>query len=233
MARGKGVKRNPKPPASVILCAWCQKIVKVLDQGKGVVREIPLSESGFTVKDFALHGSHGICAKCGKRLMKEAKALKNPTSNPPPWVRDKAKWKEAVKLAQLSYGQKIGSKEVANVYAVIVTIYKNLGGRIARKTKRNPSEGEWRAVIDLFSEFHDFEPTSVIVHEVESLDIPGVLVRLGDLVELTYKSDKFDKRSRLYVHKFGRDKPTLAVCKNGRLFIVGGGYKVTSRGIER
>jgi hypothetical protein len=224
------MKKDRKPATTMALCAWCRKTVRIAGKGKQVSREVPVAETGFKADDFV---SHGICTACAAELRKEIKAVKNPASNPPAWVRDKGKWKEAVKLAQVSYGQKIGSKQIRNIYAVIVAIYKNLGGRVTRKVKRNPSEAEWQAVVDLFCEFHDFEPTSAVVRKVDSLVIPDVLVRLGDLVEVTYRSNKFDKRSRLYIHKFGRDKPILAASGDGKLFIIGGGFKITERGIER
>lgn len=227
------MKKYRKPPATLTLCAWCHKVVTVKKKGSRPAREIPVGESGFTVADFGKYGSHGVCSSCAVELRKEVRAVKNPASNPPSWIRDKAKWKQAISLAQVSYGQKIGAKQVREIYAVIVTIYKNLGGRVLRKVKRNPSENEWQAVVRLFDEFHDFEPTTAVVYKVDSLEIPGVLVRLGDLVEVTYKSNKFDRRSRLYVHKFGSDKPVLAASKDGKLYIVGGGYKITGRGIER
>lgn len=224
------MKRNRKPKITMAICAWCKKIGWRKGTRPQAEREFLISESEFKVKDFV---SHGICTACAAELKKQMQPQRNPASNPPAWVRDKGKWKEAVKLAQVSYGQKIGSKQIRNIYAVIVTIYKNLGGRVTRKVKRNPSEAEWQAVVDLFCEFHDFEPTSAIVRKVDSLVIPDVLVRLGDLVEVTYRSNKFDKRSRLYIHKFGRDKPILAASGDGKLFIVGGGFKITERGIER
>lgn len=227
------MKKYRKPPATLTLCAWCHKVVTVKKKGSRPAHEIPIVESGFTVGDFGAHGSHGICSSCAVEFLKGISRSKNPASSPPSWVRDKAKWREAVKLAQVSYGHKIGAKQVREVYAVIVNIYKNLGGRVSRKIKGNPSDDEWQAVVRLFDEFHDFEPTTAVVCKVDSLKIPGVLVSLGDLVEVTYKSNKFDKRSRLYVHKFGADKPVLAASKDGKLFIIGGGYGITSRGIER
>lgn len=224
------MKKNRKAPITMAICAWCQKVGWRKGKRPQSEREFLISESQFTVKDFV---SHGICTACAAELRGQMTPQKNPATNPPAWVRDSAKWRKAVDLASVSYGKKIGKKQVREVYAVIVTIYKNLGGRVTRKVKRNPSEGEWRAVVDLFDEFHDFEPTTAIVYKIDSLRIPDVLVRLGELVEVTYKSDKFDRRSRLYVHKFGKDKPVLAASKDGCLFIVGGGYKITARGIER
>ena len=227
------VKKNPKPPLRTSLCAWCQKIVKVRRKGSQVVTEIPIGESGFTVKDFALHGSHGICTPCGKLLKAEAKAIKNPEENPPTWVRDKAKWREAAELARVSYTGKRSKSAAGTIYAVAVTIYKNLGGRLNRKGNKNPSEREYQAVVDLYNEFFGFEPDSVLVTKVKSLEMPSVLTVLGELVEVTYKSDKFDGRKRLYFHKFRKkDRPVLAASSDGQLFIIGGSYKISDRGIE-
>jgi len=223
------MKRNPKPPITMAICAWCKKVGWKKGKSPQAEREFLIADSPFTVKDFK---SHSFCVKCAAEFRKTMPTGKNPAASPPSWVRDKAKWKEAMGLAQVSYGHKIGSREARSLYAVVVAIYKDLGGRIRRKVKRNPSEKEWRAVIDLFDEFHEFEPDSTIVFKVNSLKIPGVLVKLGDLHEVTYKSNKFDRRSRLYAHKFGRSKPILAADKDGRLFIIGGGYKITNRGIE-
>jgi len=234
ISRGAILKKNPIPPARMLLCAWCKEVVKLMGKGKGPPKEIPIGKSGFTVKDFdALSASHGVCAACAEGLREEAKALKNPASNPPAWVRDKAKWKRAVDLATVSYGKKIGRKQVREIYAVIIAIYRNLGGRVKRKAKSNPSPKEWDALVALFNEFHGFEPTEVTVLNMPSLTIPTALVKLGELSEVTYKSAKFDGRQRLYVHKFKNSRPVLAASADGRLFIVGGDYKITERGIER
>jgi len=63
--------------------------------------------------------------------------------------------------------------------------------------------------------------------------IPDVLVHLGELRGVVYRSDRGQGRiPRTYVHFFERP-PTLAADPDGRrLFIVGGRYRVTRRGIE-
>lgn len=224
-------KRKRKPPATSALCAWCKKVVRVRRAGGD--KEVPVSESGFTAREFDLSGSHGICKKCAAELMKGVKAVKNPGTGAPSWVRDKAKWKEALDVATVVYGRKVRSRQSRDVYAAIISIYKNLGGRVKRRVLRNPSDSEWEAVIGLFGEFHGFDPSDVLTVSVKSLSMPGVLMQLGTLQEVVYKSDKFDGRKRLYVHKFGKDKPVLAAGGDGRLYIIGGGYKITERGIER
>ena len=100
------------------------------------------------------------------------------------------------------------------------------------RTKKNPTATEIDAAMALSEKFNGFEPSTATMQPVESLKIPTVLVELGELVELTYKSNKGDKRKRLYVHAFGANKPILAASGDGRLFILGGKFEITDRGIE-
>jgi hypothetical protein len=63
----------------------------------------------------------------------------------------------------------------------------------------------------------------------------GTLVGLGELVEATYRTTKGGGKLTDYVHTFGETgaaPPVLAFDELKRLFIVGGGYTVTSAGIE-
>jgi hypothetical protein len=58
------------------------------------------------------------------------------------------------------------------------------------------------------------------------------LIELGRLAALVYRSSKWTGRPRTYIH-FMEDPPRLVTDATGRrLFIVGGSYRVTSRGIE-
>lgn len=63
--------------------------------------------------------------------------------------------------------------------------------------------------------------------------IPPVVVGLGELVGLIYRSDKWEPGvPKTYVH-FMERRPILAADPRGRrLFIVGGQYRITERGIE-
>lgn len=62
--------------------------------------------------------------------------------------------------------------------------------------------------------------------------IPPVVVELGHLTGLVYRSDKWVGRPRTYIH-FLEDPPRLVCDVSGRqLFLVGGSYRVTPRGIE-
>ncbi len=65
---------------------------------------------------------------------------------------------------------------------------------------------------------------------------PEVLVKLGSLEAVTYRTTKGREPVTHYTHEFGETggkKPTLAMDpETKRLHIIGGGYTVTRRGIE-
>lgn len=223
----------------------------MIPEGGGSPYEIPLAESGFTVQDFAKGGSHGVCKKCGDLLHQEVEEMKARQENPrewsiwkrirkgifepPTWAVDAKKWAQAEIDFYNTYYHRRKRKVKGSPFAVITAIYKKLGGRIKRRgkaTRRNPSTAEWNAIIELFETFHGFEPDKVEIVSVDTDRIPKALVQVGDLVEIVYKSDKFDGKMREYVHTFGKEKPILAAGANGKLYIIGGKYKITSRGIE-
>jgi hypothetical protein len=72
---------------------------------------------------------------------------------------------------------------------------------------------------------------SKVAHVRAPASVPDVVYRLGDLEGVQYRSDKWDGRAKSYVHKFGRKRPALVSDAGGKLWIVGGGYKVRSAGI--
>ena len=62
--------------------------------------------------------------------------------------------------------------------------------------------------------------------------MPPVVLEIGRLAGLVYRSSKWVGRPRTYIH-FMEDPPRLVSDVTGRrLFIVGGSYRVTPRGIE-
>ncbi len=86
--------------------------------------------------------------------------------------------------------------------------------------------------VTLYRTFKRVEPSHVVrVHHPRL--IPSVVVELGDLVGLMYRSDKWQAgQPRTYVH-FMQDPPRLVSNVEGKqLFIVGGNYRVTPQGIE-
>ena len=85
---------------------------------------------------------------------------------------------------------------------------------------------------ELFERFHSFRPNRNLRRHCRRL-MPKVLVNLGELRGLIYRSDKEQcGRPRTFIH-FMETPPLLASDASGKqLYIVGGNYRVTSRGIE-
>ena len=63
--------------------------------------------------------------------------------------------------------------------------------------------------------------------------MPRVVVQLGELMGVIYRSDKWNQgQPRTFIH-FMDDPPRLVSNAAGtQLYIVGGRYRVTARGIE-
>jgi hypothetical protein len=85
---------------------------------------------------------------------------------------------------------------------------------------------------ELFERFHSFAPPKTLRRQCPRL-MPKVLVNLGELRGLIYRSDKEQcGRPRTFIH-FMETPPLLASDPEGKqLYIIGGNYRVTSRGIE-
>jgi hypothetical protein len=85
---------------------------------------------------------------------------------------------------------------------------------------------------ELFRRFHRF-PESGIMRSACSRVIPKVLVKLGHLRGLIYSSDRGNPMcDRTYIHFM--ETPPLLVCdpEGKQLYVIGGNYRVTHRGIE-
>jgi hypothetical protein len=93
------------------------------------------------------------------------------------------------------------------------------------------AEGLGRAA-RLFENFHCFRPPSVVRCRCRRV-MPRVLVSLGELRGLIYRSDRGQRSCpRTFIHFM--EKPAALACDpSGRqLYILGGSYRVTRRGIE-
>jgi hypothetical protein len=89
-----------------------------------------------------------------------------------------------------------------------------------------------RAGEALYEEFNRFHADRIErIHHPRL--IPPVVVELGELAGLIYRSDKWQPgKARTYIH-FMQDPPRLVSNVSGtQLYIIGGKYRVTSRGIE-
>ena len=101
-----------------------------------------------------------------------------------------------------------------------------------------PLEGDESARADvdegvgLYRTFNRFPPSRVITVR-HPRAIPPVVVELGRLVGLMYRSDKWQHgRPRTFIH-FMESPPRLTCDPAGtQLYVIGGRYRVTDRGIE-
>ena len=84
----------------------------------------------------------------------------------------------------------------------------------------------------LYERYHCF-PSERLVRRRGPGGIPPVLVGLGELCGVIYRSDRGQcGRPRKFVHFF-HEPPQLACDADGsQLFVLGGAYRITRRGIE-
>jgi hypothetical protein len=84
----------------------------------------------------------------------------------------------------------------------------------------------------LFERFHLFKPGLITPARCRRV-MPDIVVRLGKLRGVIYSSDRGQRGCpRNFVHFFDRP-PTLACDGRGeQIFIIGGRYRITRRGIE-
>ena len=104
--------------------------------------------------------------------------------------------------------------------------------RMRPRRRQELSPDCMRAAERRFRLFHCFAPGQVVRAHCRRL-IPKVLVHLGSLRGLIYSSDKqTPKQQRTYIH-FMKTPARLACNPEGtQLYIIGGRYRVTPRGIE-
>ena len=83
----------------------------------------------------------------------------------------------------------------------------------------------------MFRRFHCFPADRIMTGACRRV-VPKVLVRLGRLKGLIYSSDRGRKGVKTYIH-FMQTPPLLACDPRGtQLYVLGGRYRVTERGIE-
>ncbi len=89
-----------------------------------------------------------------------------------------------------------------------------------------------RRGIGLYYAFNGFEPSRVMKVHHHRL-IPSMVVELGELVALMYRSDKGRPgQPRTYIHRMENPPRLVSNIEGTQLYIVGGSYQVTPRGIE-
>jgi len=111
-----------------------------------------------------------------------------------------------------------------------------------RQTTRNPgkrrenrgpthSDPDVQKALDFRRDFHWGIPARGIKTMRFSAD-PKVGVQLGQVAEITYKTNKRGEKAKFFTHDFEGPLPKLVMdVKTKRLHLVGGGYTVTADGI--
>jgi hypothetical protein len=88
-----------------------------------------------------------------------------------------------------------------------------------------------KGALNVFRRFNGFDPT-----EIQQIHIPGLKlgknwVKLGDVSELCYLSDKWHGEMIEYSHTFD-DPPLLLTDPSSKVLLIAGGkFKITKRGI--
>jgi hypothetical protein len=107
------------------------------------------------------------------------------------------------------------------------------GCKPRRQIPRGSIDGALAQGAALYGRFNRFPPSAVSKVRHPRL-MPPVVVEIGALAGLIYRSNKGEpgQPSRAYIHIM-KDPPRLVSNVEGtRLFIVGGSYRVSRRGIE-
>ena len=103
-----------------------------------------------------------------------------------------------------------------------------------RGDARRALDATRRAVEDASALYRRFTPLAGTLAPARLAQrlVPPVVVELGRLMAVVYRSDKWVGHPRTYIH-YMEDPPRLVSDVTGRrLFVVGGSYRVTARGIE-
>jgi hypothetical protein len=72
-----------------------------------------------------------------------------------------------------------------------------------------------------------------LVSGAQTIKLPDTVeaVEIGKIISITYESDKYDGKKRLWKHDVTGDR-TLHISTDGKVLVVLPGFKVTKRGIE-
>ena len=104
---------------------------------------------------------------------------------------------------------------------------------VTRTAEQNaPSFESMRRARELFHQFHCFPPQRLIRLSRDRA-IPKLLVHVGELRGLIYRSDRGQRgQPRTFVHFFKNPALLTSDPRGQQLYILGGNYRVTPRGIE-
>jgi hypothetical protein len=118
-------------------------------------------------------------------------------------------------------------------------VTKNGAHQALKQAQRTAGEGQnltarkqLEAAGELYKTFNRFAPDR-IQHVRQPRVMPQVVVNLGDLAGLIYRSDKWQPgHPRTYIHFMEKQPRLVSNVAGTQLYIIGGDYQVTARGIE-
>lgn len=87
-------------------------------------------------------------------------------------------------------------------------------------------------VAKIFETFHGFPPDKAVRVRVSTFRMAKSQVAIGRVAAISYVSDKWDKKKRLYRHDFTKGPILLYDAATKMLHIAPGGWKLTEDGIE-
>ena len=103
---------------------------------------------------------------------------------------------------------------------------------VKNATPKQTVERALRRADSFYNDFHWGRDAKEII-KTRIKATPKVLVSLGELHAVEYKAAKGNGRKVTYRHVFHKEKPILCSDSRGRdLYIIGGDYIITERGIE-
>lgn len=118
------------------------------------------------------------------------------------------------------------------LYPVRIVDAKNLGRRTPRSNPRPFVGDELERARDTFNMWHEFDSHKLERVAVPSRTIPRHLVKLGEVVRIDYKSNKWEGQPVTYTHSTKRPRPLLVTDPDARqLFLVGGKMRPTADGL--
>ncbi len=104
-------------------------------------------------------------------------------------------------------------------------------GRQPNPKRRNPSSAHQRAA-RTFAMWHEFPHGKVSRVTVPFTRMPRHLVRLGEVVRIDYRSNKWEGKNRTYTHATKRPRPILVTDPDARTVnLVGGAMRPTADGL--
>ena len=134
-----------------------------------------------------------------------------------------------MKLAATSGYERL---ERASLRGGLRVVYGYKSGRRELVEVSGPNSQAVGRALKLSRAWHGAEAERISVRSVPD-GSPSVLVELGELTDIGYRSGKWGHRpGRYYTHRTRRPRPSLCATPDGRqLVVVGGGIRVRSEGL--